>query len=1801
MDHIAKQTLKEKLQSHIKKASANVDTAFTAEKGDYKIVLTADNVKQFYKGHEVGSTRVADFDNDTIDYINSSSEEAALTMLEAHREEFNEAEFEGKQADSNQTEKTAAHATLDEETAQKVTQKQFDDQKAPLHPRKDDYYTNITQKQLPEHGQRPGTYDQITQGQFRDERTTFYGADRTAGDWKQEDRNTVTESQFEEGVSDYSDVGQSDRGQTSSKFDGDLAKQWQQIGEKQLEELIKHHEWTEPLTTTEGPDQLPKQDGELSRVTAEIAGKIVKESLTAIGNTVLAAGATPAEVKTIIKKLVSHSSKYPVLENVLRCYAGLDITAIQSKIAKAQYFEKAANASQNWSETLVADVLVRQLAKLSYSPKFIVQGLISLAETEDFENRIHTASEECLSGNCKAEKIAEDVDIFRKVIAGNEKIVDKIAGTDDDGLYSFTGKIAEVGSEPGTTEPERKKFAHAAAELAKQRILVAAEKEIELVPHSLDVNEEAGEFEIVFVDASKNENSLQVRAERRRTLVKESQMGGAGGMPPAAGPEMGNPMAPPGGAEMGAPPPGEALSQEPPMEGDLGAGTGEPKPPGSLCPICGSEDVDVDNGEMRCNTCGGEASVSVKLDVHKWPETIIESEEGTDEGFGLGAEEEAMGAEEGMGLGGEGDGTTLPNVPVGASVKVKDILTKLASSVVPPMAVTMKVTPRMLETLRDQKIHIGKVCPNCGGHDTDLVKSASHKGQDGICWSCWQEYNFQVKTAQNKRNKVYAQWVWAPRVGELPCEGCSRVKTAFNESLKNYGVTREQFDSMTSMKEQGDLILKMAAVGSLDLTAAMTEKLPITKIAASARWQGFKKFDKFPSASCRERISRKWGENATAMSGPCQGNNLADCVCGQLETLGIYADGLAAKVASATVSEDPMENSPLDTCIAMFIRDNYTTKEACVVCDGLRAAHADPEDLIIEAIAQINPMAPKPMRPMPAKPMPPKPMAAPGDMMNSKPMKPMVAPPKPMVGPGMEAPADQMLGAKPMMEPGMGAPDPMGAPANPMAKPMADPMASPEPGMPGAPGGEMPGMPGMPGSKPMMDPASGMSPMPGMDPMKPVPDNGMNPLDEPVTDATEIGGDIGMDGMGGLGDMGGDMDMELEMSGDFGGLGDEGLDMGIGGEEVTIQLPPEAVEALKVLFDALSGQLGDDMIDTTGDDFGLGGDDLGEGLGGDLGDDLDMGDVTEDVVDGDEGGESFGDESDGGSDSEGDDGGIPGLFGDDDEGGDDNGDDNGDDKDMLHKKTEDKDCSAPMCDKKHMDSKPMEAKPMEPNQKLVVVPVADSKGEVKEAQTEQMTKEASAMELENMLFNMKKGSLKNTQTALDSVFDGLLKQAEMAKEAKDANDIKTLEYKGADEGSKITITPAQDSTEVKFKDNGKIGHEEAFTTGVADGPDVPRAAATIGDEDSSNTINDKSDTPTIPSGSPAMAGEKDYRPEKQREFDPNQGSGQTTSAKSGKEVKTAGKCSCPSDCKCQPCKGDSCPCEKNAKTKEKNMKTANTWNVPKGHQHYEALKKKASAGQWVVELQDNNTYDMTLGKNGFTLIAQNNEKIKKESQTVTPNTVKDLQDDPDINPSSGPGAGKTHVDKAHSLGVTEPKPSEGMSEPSVPDGGDGQLAREHTYTNKLEGPTIPAGGGSHPEYDQNEKNDPEKLDQTLGKENDLAAMAKNNDDAVKIAGQMLKANLITIDELSDQVKKLSGATPEILRDYENMIRNAETRRGMQKEASADSVETVGIVQKTVNTNVRNFADDIQSLMTLNQRNEDHERYTQEKGNARLWH
>jgi len=332
--------------------------------------------------------------------------------------------------------------------------------------------------------------------------------------------------------------------------------------------------------------------------------------------------------------------------------------------------------------------------------------------------------------------------------------------------------------------------------------------------------------------------------------------------------------------------------------------------------------------------------MSVRLELTKWPETLHETET---------EEEEGLPAEEGLEPGApmpapeEEAGTTMPSVPVGASIHLTPLyLEKVAEG----FAVDKKGNKH--------EIKMGSRCPRCGSHDTYLHKAAKRAGYDGVCWSCFNEYNFKVKASKDKKNEVYAEWIWLPKEAE-DCEDCNKLKTAFKKSLANYGVKWDDFVALNDTRKQADTILKMAKSGSLEISDAMAQPLDLIKVAASPRWTGYENVDKFPSASCREMLSRRFGENATAMAGPCQGEKLADCVCGQLETLGIYTDGLAAKVAASLADKDPEEHSPTESCVEMLVRANYSIDDACIACDGLRAAIAGYEDLVIENIGRVKP------------------------------------------------------------------------------------------------------------------------------------------------------------------------------------------------------------------------------------------------------------------------------------------------------------------------------------------------------------------------------------------------------------------------------------------------------------------------------------------------------------------------------------------------------------------------------------------------------------------------------------------------------------------------------------------------------------------------------------------------------------------------------------------------------------------------------------------------------------------------------
>jgi len=1665
LDKESREKLKDRLRGTIQKASSNVTTEVKAEQGDFKVILSSKDIQHFYKNHNVASLKVAELDDELISYIQQDPEEVATMMLGEFIAGFN----------TNTFEKTAANSTQNEQTYQRTTEKQLDAQKVSLHPRDGETYQNITEKQLPENNERFGTYETTTEKQLADNKTTFKGEPLTAAQRKEEDRKVITEAQF----NDEDEQASVDRGDTGAQFNGE---QTQMITEKQVSELLAHHGWDEPRTITEGKDQLPKQTGELARLTASDASKIMKEAFNALGKTVVALGVTPEEVQETIGNLTSHHNKEKAIASVLAS-GKQDISDINTAIKRAKFHGKIA--SEKNTNMHIASAILRQLSNINADPRHLAALLYTVASA-NVSDKIKKASDEVIN----SEEVSEIKDdspksIFASILDGVSEETNKYntAGSaETDGLYQYSGKILEIKEDPDN----REKFAEKAFNYSKT-IVASKSPSVDvnnLVPVSIEVNQEKGLFDLVMQDISAiNSDQLTARASRRRELAKEAQMP-AGGMPPAGGADMmgGAGTAPPPapGADMAAPPT-EALGPEPGGLPDTGddATSGEPNPPGTKCPACGSDDVDVDGGEIHCNKCGAEGDIEINLHMKKWPGTIEETEkaeeiEESEAGFELGGNEDQAGLE---------PGTTPPNIPVAASIHLK---------------------PKTLEKLASAGIKLGHICPNCGGHNCDLV------GRDGICYNCNTEYKVALYANKKKPSDKIARFEWTPTVSadQEECTSCNRFKAAFRTALKDYGMSFEEFHNLDSWKQKGDTILKMNRAGVLkNVLSQYKNGISLEKMASGvpAKWQGYENVEAFPMQSCVERLNRRFGENASAMSGPCQGKKLAECVCKQLGSLGVYTDGLAAKVANVHLSNDPEEQFPSEECIASMKNEGFRFKESGLICDCLKAAYASYEDLIIEAASNVDVMSKKAQFQMaPVAPKTPK--ALPEEMEDID--SPEVSPVE-----DEEVPSELDF---------------------------AEESESPDISLDSEVGGVEEGI---------SDVETGAGEI----------EEGLGGLEE----------DIGVEeGLGGM-EPGGDM-VDITLS----------LDKGTA--EQIYQAIDEAIN--NTGMEGMDEGMGSDMSEGLGDE-GLEGP-AEEGLEG-LGEESLHDESTETPMEESaESPEMQSAEEEAGEE-------IPGHLP--------NSEEIATGGEMAKEGDEGKPCgmsALPMekevpsssgcecpCSCGSESKEPTEKKESsEPKEKSE----ESDKSESEESEKSESEKEASR--IDDILLKMKKGTITKESAGLSNLIDSLLKQAE--------KDPEKFKYIG-EKTKKVTKNPSQESVDFKYQAGGKIGGEDAFSAAK---PDVPRKKQLLGTEGEEMGVNDESDVPSIPAGSAAMKGEEHYRPEKQNEVDSNQGGIAMV-----------------------------------ASTK--------AYRVAKDHKMFNGLKKAYASGNKEVTLNDGQSYKVSVAsdKKAFVLTAKfemckgcnkpnfactcddkgpkdgkkdnkkdeknkkdagTSKKISKESQSKV-NKVDSVGEDPDINQSTGPGAGKIKDDKPHSLSVTEQAPSEGVSKPDVPKApNQGRLEREEIVSNELSTPTIPAGGGMNSTYDQNEKNKPEKQEQVTGIDHSGLATANMKADIVKeatrIAGEMLRKGKINSNELSDQISHLSQLSMPLLKQYEyDLLKKADTNKeaGLDKKASVDAVETALVIPPTVKANSGNeLVDQIQSMMTLNARNKEYLRISDTNGN-----
>jgi len=254
------------------------------------------------------------------------------------------------------------------------------------------------------------------------------------------------------------------------------------------------------------------------------------------------------------------------------------------------------------------------------------------------------------------------------------------------------------------------------------------------------------ESEIVMTDAAR----VARRERRTQLLARYAQVPGMGAAPagPAAGPvdpNLGIGAAPaatdPGilGMTGGMP---EGVSDEDPMVGDTEPG--EKKPWGSICPVCGADDVNISESSADCQSCGTTYKILQSIELISLGEKGKDGTEeiGEDLMSGLGemtapAQAPMAGAEAGM-----GGGMGAPAAPGMAPVANFKSMFRLATTV--DSDVYLRTAMPDFDKATEKRLPVGMICPSCGSREAHKVSNNT------FCYDCG---NYSKTTvASNKKN-----------------------------------------------------------------------------------------------------------------------------------------------------------------------------------------------------------------------------------------------------------------------------------------------------------------------------------------------------------------------------------------------------------------------------------------------------------------------------------------------------------------------------------------------------------------------------------------------------------------------------------------------------------------------------------------------------------------------------------------------------------------------------------------------------------------------------------------------------------------------------------------------------------------------------------------------------------------------------------------------------------------------------------------------------------------------------------------
>ena len=932
---------------------ANISDSYTVSNGEFRVVIAK---------AESGDVHVAEFQGDKLLQMSAAStldsdmqKLLAEQPIEAARKILSNRSGAKELNTTMANEKTAAGQGVNQEQTEVITQKQLES-KIPLHPRQNSHYetttegddqlagkekSNDTTSESPQ--VRRGSYDTITQDQLASIKDGYLTR------WN-DFPEVITEKQWDE---------------MSRSVDGILPEDWtSEITQAQLINLRDNHRWEDPEVITQG--QLDEQGktmphgGDTSRWKAASAdvNTLVKTAAAAVTSAIANYGLSPKDILAAISVFAStpQSQMKTAYLTLINAIPG-KIAARASERSRRRYFEGKI-ASSGLSVKPIDAMLAAMADNIGYlkaenfvdAVRRVVASKTAFAKAEaDALSKIASSSDESANVSDVEAAFESALSSFgTHKIAGNIKTdigIDPAKGSDfTAAVFAFAskkigGKVilasVDADADAGTFEAVVKDCAVCSKE--EIAAFAAAEKEGFKAANIANFGDKAAPQYGKKDNKEKNEdneekeekkscgkkcacgNCASTRVASRNEMVKEAQMMG-GQMPTNMGAGGGQGASMPPAPGMGAGDPVQSFGDDAGAGmDDVGSGDADlqPAPPGSYCPVCTSEDVDVVAGKGKCNNCTSEFVYKISIDVTKWAGLTGDSE-GGDEG--------PLGAE-----GGEGEGIALPEPGDEAGGGMEESL---------PVAAATLLKPEALKKMASAKVQLGQVSPYTGTTRTSYlgIEDGANKF---YCHATGMPYF--VRTAQ-KGEQLFAQWEWQDRFVE-PCQNCRRNKTAFKKALAQIGETEETFHKM-NRRARGAAVLKMANSGSLK--EIKTASKNGTVLDEYKKVLAFVPEGSFPTESCREVLSRKWGEDAIALSGPDEGSNLVDSVCKRLAKASIYSDHLAIKIAEVWSEKDGCVN-----CLVDHIRAGFDADQSALICQAMKYKYAQSVEMLADELGAI--------------------------------------------------------------------------------------------------------------------------------------------------------------------------------------------------------------------------------------------------------------------------------------------------------------------------------------------------------------------------------------------------------------------------------------------------------------------------------------------------------------------------------------------------------------------------------------------------------------------------------------------------------------------------------------------------------------------------------------------------------------------------------------------------------------------------------------------------------------------------------